>query len=37
MRKIQKEKLTDAVNMGAVNEKLYNEKRENSEFRMQQR
>ena len=28
-RKLQKEKLTDAVNMGAVNQKLYDEKMEN--------
>jgi len=33
---MQKEKLTDAVNMGAVNKKLYDEKRENMDNRKQQ-
>ena len=35
-RKLQKEKLTDAVNMGAVNQKLYDEKMENLGNRKQQ-
>lgn len=37
VRKMEKEKLTDAVNMGAVNSKLLNEKMEKMENRKNQR
>ena len=35
-RKMQKEKLTDAVNMGAVNQKLHAEKLEKMDHRKKQ-
>ena len=35
-RKLEKEKLTDSVNMGALNRKLYDERRENMDNRRQQ-
>jgi len=35
-RKLEKEKLTDSVNMGAVNQKLYNEKLEKITSKRQQ-